>query len=92
MNCLIKPKVKLYLVTYKVVLSTGNEGTGQSILTSHKPVKNSVIEDWKKILIKDVHRQYKYKVKVESLEIIKYEHLNAKRKEQIYGKNKNRMV
>lgn len=92
MNCLIKKKVKLYLVTYNVVLSTGNTGKGQSILTTHKPVSDKVIEDWKKVIIKDIHKQYKYKVKVNSIEIVNHEYLNAKRKERLYGKNKNRVV
>lgn len=89
MNCLIKKKVKLYMVTYKVVLSTGHTGTGQSILTAHKPVTDSVLEDWKKVLIKDIHKQYKYKVKVDSIEIINHEYLNAKRRERLNGKNKD---
>lgn len=89
MNCLIKKKVKLYLVTYNVVLSTGNSGTGQSILTTHKPVSDKVIEDWKKVIIKNIHKQYKYKVKVDSIEIIKHEYLNAKKREKLYAKNSN---
>ena len=86
MNCLIKPKIKMYLVTYIVTSTTDHKAEGQSVLTSHKPVGSKTLRDWQEIIADNIDKQYQGKVKAKSIEITKYEPLTSKRKEKLYGK------